>query len=919
MWFFNKNKSIPFHKEVEQIIGKQSMFTDKKEEDFPALAEALKSQSDSIEKKTEAFALLSEGIKRVLGFQIYPVQIAGGIALREGNIAQMRTGEGKTLTALFPAFWGYLCGEQTYIITVNEYLAERDYEQAKKVFDLFSIPVGLVLNGDSHLHKKEAYTNLIVYTTNSEFAFDYLRDNITPHVQNLLQKSFDRAIIDEADLVLVDEAKNPVIISGESNEMIEYVEKAYTFVEQLDEKFIEIDESNQLPLLTEEGYDEAQRYFGQELTDSHALFHSVRQGIMAKYRFKRDVDYIVRKNKIELVDKYTGRVLDGRRLQQGLHQAIEQKEGVPVLPENVAHAMTTYQNLFRKFKVLSGMTGTATESKREFEEVYHMSVLEIPTNNPVQRIDHDDVLYETKDEKYIEATKVVQEKQQLGQPVLIGTTSVQESEIIAGYLTKAKIPYHLLNAKNDETEADIIGQAGGKGVVTIATNMAGRGTDIQLQDGVEALGGLFVLGLSRNESKRIDRQLQGRSGRQGEKGESQFFTSLEDELLVEHGAETLEHFNKKNKKYPISDKKATELVDKMQLIVQSQQEEVRKLQLQLDEIIHYQRELVYGIRKDTLINGFELEKIKLVTKNLLEHSETPVEEIQNLFGLPLVENEKRDILTTRIFKELDTYMEKELSDSAKTFSSALLIEALDGTWIPYLQEMELFKHSFAFSVMGEQDPIRTFSMELDKIFQYHLRKSLKVFYVEWIRKMKIQQELEKIPFFTTFPTKPTYLFSVNTGETEQVEVVSTLLGEDGIVEVFRNTGNDSVLVVIPYQLPPGRYLLRHQVGEKETYMGFKVLREVGEHIWDTEDTITVILPIKEMYQVSAPEYEVFFLNNDTGHHFTFQIDTKSQHVQIEKPSNEKWVAGDYVLTISGMGLPLYHKEIRIRESQSQSA
>jgi preprotein translocase subunit SecA len=933
LWKTKKTTKIPYKKEIEKIHQYHQEIEYMTQDELIQYTQEVKQEADNEAKKLKAYAIMFEVIKRTLNLTPYDVQLSGGLALSEGNIAQMRTGEGKTITALFPAFWGYVSNLQTYVITVNEYLAERDYLQAKKVFDYLKIDIGLILREMEVFEKKQQYQRPVVYVTNTEFAFDYLRDNIAVHADFIMQGNFDFAIIDEADLVLIDEAKNPVIISGSSSESVPLVLKANEFVKTLSEGDYEIDEEIFIPYLTEQGHDKAKQFFGYELTEQHEVFHAVRQSLMAHFKLKKDVDYIVRDNEVLIVDKFTGRILPGRRFQQGLHQAIEAKENVDIQPENVPVAMTTYQNLFRKFRLLSGMTGTGIESKEEFREIYRMDVVVIPTNKPVQRIDHPDILFRTKKEKYEYLVKMVKEKHEKGQPVLIGTISVKESEEVAEALTKVNIPFHLLNAKNDKYEAEIVARAGEKGAVTIATNMAGRGTDIKISKEVEELGGLCVIGVSRNESKRIDRQLQGRSGRQGQKGESIFLTSLEDELLVMYPSTKLEKFIKKNKEYPVTKEIATKLVDEIQETVESLFTSVRKLQFQLDEILHYQREFVYGKRRNILVQGVTMssvyekceEAVKALMQPYVEQSFYPDEwdisafekNIKEKLGISLslsnhedlTTKEIQDLITNQLQSQLKELEEKVEKEELHQLLKETALEVIDKYWMDFLQEVEIYKQGFAMSAMGESDPVQKFSLDMDKIFKGLLSEAYIEFFSKILQRGDILLTIATQSFYTIFPVKNEYAFQFQFKSDEPKKIKSVLYGERSIIDEFLIEGTSEAILTIPYALQPGKYVLRNYVnGEELQRIGFKILPEGVEEIREDAAVIYFRLPKEEMHPVDLSTYSCVLTHLPTQSSFTFEVPVDKEWIELEKPDNQNWLLGSYVIMVLGNNLPLYHKE-----------
>lgn len=928
-------EKIPYTKEIAKIHEIQTPLKNMTQDELIAFTKEVRAEEDKDKQKVQAFAVMSEVIERTLNMTPYDVQLAGGYALSEGNIAQMRTGEGKTITALFPAFWGYIADLKTYVITVNEYLAERDHEQAQQAFSYLNIEVGLVLNDMDTQVKQQSYHKPIVYITNSEFAFDYLRDNIAHSPEMFMQGAFDFAIVDEADLVLIDEAKNPVIISNSSSDNVPNMLKAKAFVQTLKEGEYEIDDEIFVPYLTEEGFDRAVEHFGYELAENHDMFHAVRQSLMAYYKFKRDVDYIIRDGEIMIVDKFTGRVLSGRRFQQGLHQAIEAKEDVEIQPENMAVAMVTYQNLFRKFALMSGMTGTGIESKKEFDEIYRMDTKVIPTNMPVQRIDNTDILFETKEDKYKKLLEIVSEKHEKGQPILIGTVSVQESEAVSDILKEADLPFQLLNAKNDKEEAEIIEKAGERGAITIATNMAGRGTDIKLAEGIESLGGLYVLGVSRNESKRIDRQLQGRSGRQGQMGESQFLSSLEDELLQMYPTSKFEKFAKKNKEYPYTKPNITTLVDEIQNVMDSQSRQVRKFQFQMDEILHYQREFVYQMRKDVLTKGLSIEQVKgkvteavkALTKSYEEQStfisdwnmSELNDSLKEQYGFSVdVEHSTIDDVTPKEFssmveeklllflKALEEKVEKEEVEQLLVETAS---ETIDRYWMTFLQDVEEYKQGFGMSSLGEQDPIRKFSLDMDSIFKGLLLEGYKSFFSLITKRGDILITVHGHGFFTVFPMKDSYLFKFGLQGDCEKEVKSVLYGERSIVEEFTLVGDKEVIMTIPQVLQPGKYVIKNSVDGKEiNRIGFKVVAESVEDITEEAPALIFRLPTEHIQHVQTDEYKATLTHVLTQGTFEFTLPSSNEWINIEKPAEQNWMFGRYVITISASGLPLYHKE-----------
>ncbi|HYK74658.1 MAG TPA: accessory Sec system translocase SecA2, partial [Pseudoneobacillus sp.] len=557
--------------------------------------------------KVEAFAVVREASKRVLGLRHYDVQLIGGLVLSEGNIGEMPTGEGKTLVASLPSYLRALEGKGVHVITVNDYLAARDCNQIGKIHEFLGLTIGLNVPMMQPEEKKLAYQADITYGIGTEFGFDYLRDNMVADVSQRVQRPYHFAIIDEVDSVLIDEAKTPLIIAGKmpSSAELHYIgaKLAKSFKQDVDYEF---DEETKATSLTEEGIDKVEKAFGVDNLyelEHQTLYHYMIQAVRAHVMFQRDVDYIVKDGEIMLVDMFTGRIMEGRTLSDGLHQAIEAKEGLQITDENKTQASITIQNYFRMYPLLCGMTGTAKTEENELLQVYGMNVIQIPTNKPVIRDDMQDLIFQTKDQKYRVVTNQVKERHLKGQPVLVGTTSILQSEKVADYLAKENLSFELLNAKTVEQEVRLISQAGQKGKITIATNMAGRGTDIQLGEGVAELGGLHVIGTERHESRRVDNQLKGRAGRQGDTGSSQFIISLEDDMFRRFAKEELEKLMPSlsaDETGLIQNKKAKEFVDRVQRIVEGSNFSFREYNLKLDDVINEQRTVVYHLRNKIL-------------------------------------------------------------------------------------------------------------------------------------------------------------------------------------------------------------------------------------------------------------------------------------------------------------------------------
>ena len=573
----------------------------------------------------EAFAVVREASTRVLGMKPYKVQIIGGIALHGGNIAEMRTGEGKTLTSTMPAYLNALEGKGVHIITVNEYLASRDAREMGELYRWLGLTVGLNLAGMPSEEKKKQYACDITYSTNNELGFDYLRDHMVLYAKQMVQRKLNYAIVDEVDSILIDEARTPLIISGGQKRTANLYAHADRFVKTLkDEEDYNIDIKTKNIQLNEGGIEKAERAFRiDNLYDiKHAvLLHHINNALKANYIMARDVDYVIQDDEVVIVDQFTGRLMKGRAYSEGLHQAIQAKEGVSIKQETSTLATITFQNLFRLYNKLSGMTGTAKTEEEEFRNIYNMMVVEIPTNRPIARIDAPDLVYKDMNAKFNAVVNEVIECHKKGQPVLLGTVAVETSEYISQLLKRKGIPHNVLNAKNHEREAEIIMDAGNKGAVTIATNMAGRGTDIKLTDEVKALGGLAVIGTERHESRRIDNQLRGRSGRQGDPGYTRFYLSFQDELMRRFGSDRMHVMVDKlgmDENEPIESKMVTKAVESAQKRVEGNNYDMRKNLLEYDDVIRRQREVIYGQRQDIL----ETEDLTDIIFGMVESSVT---------------------------------------------------------------------------------------------------------------------------------------------------------------------------------------------------------------------------------------------------------------------------------------------------------
>ncbi len=699
----------------------------------------------------EAFAVVREAAKRVLGLFPYHVQIMGGIVMHNGDVSEMRTGEGKTLTATMPVYLNALAGEGVHVITVNEYLSTRDATEMGEVYSWLGLSVGINLAAKSPSEKREAYNCDVTYSTNSEVGFDYLRDNMVVRQEEMVQRPLNFALVDEVDSVLIDEARTPLIVSGQiSSETSQLYVRSDMFVKTLETVDYVIDVPTKTIGLTDNGIDKAEAYFHLDNLydlENVALTHYIDNALRANYIMLLDIDYVVSDNQeILIVDQFTGRTMEGRRFSDGLHQAIEAKEGVPIQEESKTSASITYQNMFRMYKTLAGMTGTAKTEEEEFREVYNMRVIPIPTNREISRIDHADLLYPTLESKFAAVIKDVKERHEKGQPVLVGTVAVETSDFISKKLVEAGIPHEVLNAKNHFKEAHIIMNAGQRGAVTIATNMAGRGTDIKLGEGVLDSGGLCVIGTERHESRRIDNQLRGRSGRQGDPGESQFYLSLEDELLRRFGTDRIKVFLERlvddDEDLVIKSKMFTRQVESAQRRVEGNNYDTRKQVLQYDDVMREQREIIYAERRDVITASRDLgPEIKAMIKRTIDrtvdaHSRNSREE-----GLPAILNfakttlvaedsikledleelkfeEIKEVLYQRTLVVYDTQLSKLHDENAIIeFQKVLILMVVDNKWTDHIDALDQLRQAVGLRGYAQNNPVVEYQSEGFRMFQ----------------------------------------------------------------------------------------------------------------------------------------------------------------------------------------------------------
>ena len=698
----------------------------------------------------EAFAVVREAAKRVLGLFPYKVQVMGGIVLHHGDVPEMRTGEGKTLTATMPVYLNALSGKGVHVVTVNEYLTERDATEMGELYSWLGLSVGINLAAKSPAEKKEAYLCDITYSTNSEIGFDYLRDNMVVRAENMVQRPLNYALVDEVDSILIDEARTPLIVSGQTaSDTSQLYHMADAYVKTLNEDDYIIDVPSKTIGLSDSGIDKAESYFNLENLydiENVALTHFIDNALRANYIMILDIDYVVSEDQeILIVDQFTGRTMEGRRYSDGLHQAIEAKEGVPVQEETKTSASITYQNLFRMYKKLSGMTGTGKTEEEEFREIYNIRVIPIPTNRPIARIDHPDLLYPSLKSKFKAVVEDVKSRHEKGQPVLVGTVAVETSDYLSQLLVQAGVPHEVLNAKNHYKEAQIIMNAGQRGAVTIATNMAGRGTDIKLGGGVRELGGLCVIGTERHESRRIDNQLRGRSGRQGDPGESQFYLSLEDELMRRFGSErikaVLDRFKLSEEESVIRSNMFTRQVEGAQKRVEGNNYDTRKQVLQYDDVMREQREIIYAERYDVITANRDLAPeikamIKRTIKRIVEgasHSskEERVEAILNFAKYNLVpedtisasdiegksDKEVIDYLYARA-EEIYASQVAKLRDeeSVQEFQKVLILRVVDSKWTDHIDALDQLRNAVGLRGYAQNNPVVEYQSESFRMF-----------------------------------------------------------------------------------------------------------------------------------------------------------------------------------------------------------
>ena len=776
-----------YQKRVKKINALEPKYEKLSDEElkgaFEELRQKVKNGEATMDDVLEdSFAITREASKRVLGMRHYDVQLIGGMVLHEGKIAEMKTGEGKTLVATLAVALNAMTGEGVHVVTVNDYLAKRDATEMGKLYEFLGYSTGCITSEiQDDQERKKQYQCDITYGTNNEFGFDYLRDNMKYSLEEIVQRGHNYAIVDEVDSILIDEARTPLIISGPTNRTLDNYVKADQIAKQLEkEKHFTVDEKDRVILLTQEGIAKAEELFGVDnlySLENAILAHHLDQALKANYLFQKDVDYVVRNGEVVIVDEFTGRLSEGRRFSEGLHQALEAKEGVQIQEESQTLADITFQNYFRLYKKLAGMTGTAQTEATEFAEIYGLEVISIPTNRPVIRKDMEDLIFKSEREKFEAVVKKIKELHKKGQPVLVGTTSIEKNELLHQMLKKEKIPHTILNAKQHEKEAEIIAQAGKKGAVTVATNMAGRGVDIKIDDEVRELGGLFILGTERHESRRIDNQLRGRSGRQGDPGASQFFLSLDDNLLRIFGGDRIKNIMNRlgiEEGEHIESKMVTRAVEKAQKKVENLHFESRKHILEYDDVANEQRKTIYKFRQELLNPKYDISsKIKenrvQVVERLLSESEifpeapkedydlerlskVLQEELGTSFTPQELANKEYEDLKAYIVDKLEKEYEAKMSlvdeQQRREIERILYLQVLDNAWREHLYQMDILKTGIGLRGYNQKDPLVEYKKESYNLFVELVEKikneAIKTLHLVQLRNEEEEEQLRRL-------------------------------------------------------------------------------------------------------------------------------------------------------------------------------
>ncbi|MFC6334871.1 preprotein translocase subunit SecA [Paenibacillus septentrionalis] len=774
---YNEKEIKRLSKVVEKINAMEPQYQALSDEQLRAKTEEFKARLAKGETLDdllpEAFATTREASKRVLNMRHFDVQLLGGMVLHEGKIAEMKTGEGKTLVATLPVYLNALAGKGVHVITVNSYLAERDSKVMGELYEFLGLTVGCNLHGLSHAEKQAAYACDITYGTNNEFGFDYLRDNMVLYKEQMVQRPLQYAIIDEVDSILIDEARTPLIISGQAAKSTELYHAAQRLVSRMkQEEDFTIDIKLKNVMLTEEGVAKAERQFGIENLFDHAnvtINHHIQQALKANYIMKRDVDYVVENEEVVIVDEFTGRLMAGRRYSDGLHQAIEAKEELKVQNESMTLATITFQNYFRMYRKLSGMTGTAKTEEEEFRKIYGLDVIQIPTNRPNIRQDMPDVVYKSVAGKFKAVVEEIVERHKKNQPILVGTISIENSEVLSEMLKRRGVQHKVLNAKFHAEEAEIISRAGQPGAVTIATNMAGRGTDILLGEGVADVGGLHIIGTERHESRRIDNQLRGRAGRQGDPGSSQFYLSLEDELMRRFGAENIMAMMDRlglEEDQPIESRMITRAVESAQKRVEGNNFDTRKIVLQYDDVMNQQREVIYKQRRDILESANIRDEVMDMIKPVIERTVEAhcVEDIPEEWDLQAIIDyvhanlleegsltrediwgkEKEEIVETIYSKVVEAYdkREQELGEMMREFEKVVVLRAVDSKWMDHIDAMDHLRQGIHLRAYGGTDPLREYQFEGFEMFQ-DMIATIQEEVTKYIMKARVESNLER--------------------------------------------------------------------------------------------------------------------------------------------------------------------------------
>ena len=769
---------------ADKIVALDDEYSKMSDEELAGMTDKLKGMLengktiDDIEVIVKAFATAREAAFRMIGEKPYYVQILGGLALHFGNLAELKTGEGKTLTTVLPAYLNALTGKGVHVVTVNEYLTDRNAKWMGPIFEFLGISVGINLRELNPEQKREVYNCDVTYSTNNEIGFDYLRDNMVVRAEDRVQRKLNYVILDEVDSILIDEARTPLIISGgKVNSANLYIEADRAVKSLTEEDDYSVDAKTKSVILTEEGSKKIEKYFKLKNlydSDNTALVHHINQALKANYGMSLDVDYVVDgEQKVVIVDQFTGRLMEGRQFSDGLHQAIEAKEGVPINEETRTMATITFQNLFRMYAKISGMTGTAKTEEEEFRDIYNMYVIQIPTNKPCIREDMSDLMYATINGKYRAIVEFIKEVHETGQPILVGTISVESNEKLSKMLTKEHIKHEVLNAKNHAREAEIIAKAGEKGAVTIATNMAGRGTDIKLGEGVAELGGLCVIGTERHESRRIDNQLRGRAGRQGDPGYSQFFISFEDELMHRFGADKIKGMVQSlglDEMEQVRSKMFTRSVESAQKKVEGNNYDMRKNLLDYDNIVSEQRKIIYE-RRNEILDSEDIHNIILdiihdhidvlidshiepegyltdddlnsimdnVNHNLLKTDKLKLEELSGL-----TEDEVANIISERVIEDYEEKIAIVPEDIVRDFEKHISLRVIDEAWVKHISDMDNLREGIGLRGYGQNNPLQAYALEGYEMFE-RMQDNIDASIATFLLKMEIKQNFTAKP------------------------------------------------------------------------------------------------------------------------------------------------------------------------------